>query len=69
MLIFTLFNDDTQHYDFADSFDEAISLCEFIYNVKGDEWDQVKLSNDLFQIEMYMCERGYEAEVEEGVTS
>lgn len=61
--VFSLYNDGTEHYDYAQSFEQALTICEIIYNVKGEEWELVKESNDLFQIEMYMHERGYEAEV------
>lgn len=60
---FSIWNTATEHYDFAKDFDEAIVICELLYSVNGSEWDSVKKSNDLYLIESYMNERGYEAEV------
>jgi hypothetical protein len=60
---FSLWNDDTEHYDYAQNFSEAVTICEIIYGVTGAEWKEVKESNDLYRIELYMSERGYEAEV------
>mgnify|MGYP001304102723 CR=1 FL=1 len=60
---FSLRNDDAQHHHYAKDFNEAVNLCETICSVSGEEWEEVKDSNDIYQIEMYMRERGYKAEV------
>lgn len=61
--VFSLWNEETGHYDYAQNFDEALKICEIIYEVTGEDWEEVKNSNDLYRIELYMSERGYEAEV------
>ncbi len=56
--------DADYHKSFTD-FKEAINFCENEYGYEGEEWNYVKCSNDLFELEMFLNDDGVFAEVDE----
>lgn len=60
---FSIWNNQTEHYDFARNFDEAVDLCEIIYGFKGENWEDIKKSSNFNRIKEALDVVGIECEV------
>ena len=60
----SIWNEETEHYEFTNDFNEAILICEAVYNFNDSEWINVKESNDFYVLKKYLTTKGIEVETD-----
>lgn len=61
---FCFWNESSEHYEYANTFFEAIEYCEIAYGFKDLEWLIIKESNDFNMLVEYLECFGIEVEMD-----
>lgn len=61
--VFYIKNKNNNHFGYAQNFKGAIQICELLCNVKDEEWEIIKTTDNFHQIKEYVVNKGFIAEV------